>query len=813
MASINGDRRVSWLRDLARDVRYGLRSLRRSPIFTSVAVLTLALGIGANTAIFSLADAVLFRALPVQAPRGLILLRQVSPTGSIIPFTSAAAEHLRLDRDALDGLTAFRPLLNTQVRANGVTEFALAQLVSGNYHDVLGIRAVVGRTLAEQDREPVDVISHRYWQTRFAGDPHIVGRMLEMQGRSFTIVGVTPSEFFGTQPGRHVDVTAPLAARTMVLPPNARWLYLLGRLAEGVSPDQARARLRARWAQLPDPRPSGARPPITLEVDAGAQGLNELRREFSLPLRILMAAVALVLLLACANLAGLLITRSSTRGQEIAIRTSLGAGRARIVRQLLTENALLAAAGGIAGVMIAFSLTDFLLAMMSRGREPILLDVSPNPRILGFAAAVTFLSAALFGLLPALSATKADVQPQLKQGAASETGRSPWGRTMIAAQVALLVLLLTTAGLFVRTLHKLHGVDSGFGKEQVLTVTLSGGFANRGDSRALFDELSERFSALPGVRSVSLSMDTPLGGEMSMAAGLSVPGDQLESTSGAPVYHNFVGPRFFETMGVPMLAGREFDDRDDNRTGKVVVISESVARRYFAGRNPLGSQVLFGGASATIVGVAKDVRYTSLRRAAPMVVYRPYRQETKSPANTFLVRASSTRATLAPLLQAEIRAAAPAIAIPSVSSLEDHVAAALLDERMLAFLSSALGVLAAVLAAIGIYGTAAGAVARRRREIGIRMALGARPGQVVSLVTGEVFRVVAVGLTLGVPAALGAGWAARDLLSDVLFQLSPTDPLVLSSVSVGIVLVGFLSAYLPARHASQIDPVAVVRDE
>lgn len=805
------DQRPSWLLDLARDVSYGLRSLRRTPIFTSVAVVTLALGIGANTAIFSLADAVLLRALPVRNPGQLVLLRQVSPTGSIMPFTSGAAEQLRLGSDALDGLAAFRPVLGMQVRANGVTEFALAQFVTGNYHAVLGINAVVGRTLTEQDREPVAVISHRYWQTRFASDPQIVGRTLDMQGRSFTIVGVTPSQFFGTQPGRHVDVTAPLAARTMMLPPNARWLYLLGRLADGVSLEQARAALRTRWAQLPDAHPPAPRPPIALELDSGAQGLNELRREFSLPLRILLAAVGLVLLLACANLAGILIARSTGRAQEIAIRTSLGAGRGRILRQLLTENALLAGAGGIAGALLAFAITDVLLAMMSRGRAAILLDVSPNPRILGFALAVTLLTAVLFGLLPAIGASKADMQPQLKKG--SERGTSPWARTMVGAQVALLVLLLTASGLFVRTLQKLHAVDSGFRPEQVLTVTLSGGFANRGSSRGLFEQLYDRFSALPEVRSVSTSMDTPLGGEMSMAAGLSVPGRPPDPESAPPVYHNFVGPRFFETMGIAVLTGRDFDRRDDDRTGKVVIVSQSVARRYFSERDPLGGQVLIDGTPATIVGVAKDVRYTSLRADAPMVIYRSYRQESSAPANTFLIRTSGSRATLAPLIRTEIRAAAPDIALPNVVSLDDRVAAALLDERMLAFLSSALGGLAAVLAAIGVYGSAAGTVARRRREIGIRMALGARPGQVVWLITGEALAVIASGLAVGIPAALLVGWAARGMLTGVLFQLSPKDPVVLVSATTMILLLGIVSAYLPARRASRIDPVAVVRQE
>ena len=525
MEAVRDQRGLPWLDDLARDLRYGLRGLRRNPLFTSVAVLTLALGIGANTAIFSLADAVLLRALPVTNPRDLVVLRQRGPGGDIFPFTSAAASDLAPGRDALSGLAAFRPLLGTHVGVNGEVELATAQLVSGNYHAVLGVRAVLGRTLSEQDREPVAVIGHGYWQRRFAGDSNVVGRLLEMQGRSFTIVGVTPPEFFGTQPGRRVDVTAPLAAQTTKMPPNARWLYLVGRLAPGVSREQARAALRVRWAQLTAAQRLPSRPPVTLEVDDGAQGLNELRRQFSLPLQILMAAVGVVLLAACANLAGLLIVRSSARQQEIAVRLSLGAARGRIVRQLLAESALLAAAGGAAGVALAYWVTDLLLAMMSRGRGPIVLDVAPNARTLVFAAAVTIVTAALFGLLPALGASRTDVQPGLKLGATgADSTRNTWGRAMVAAQVALLVLLLTSAGLFARTLQKLRSVDAGFRQDHVLVVSVSTGPAYRGASqRALYEELYVRFGALPDVQSISMSMDTPLGGELSMAAGLPYP--------------------------------------------------------------------------------------------------------------------------------------------------------------------------------------------------------------------------------------------------------------------------------------------------
>jgi len=824
MEAVRDQRGLPWLDDLARDVHYGLRALRRNPLFASVAVLTLALGIGANTAIFSLADAVLLRTLPVSNPRDLVVLRQRGPAGDIFPFTSAAAVDLAGSHDVLSGLAAFRPVLNTHVSVNGETELALMQSVSGSYHAVLGIDAAAGRTLTEQDREPVAVISHRYWQRRFAGDPTVVGRALEMLGRSFTIVGVTPPEFFGTQPGRHVDVTIPLASQTMKMGPHARWLYLVGRLAPGVSREQARAALRVRWAQIATTASSQSRPSVTLELDSGAQGLNELRRQFSLPLQILMAAMGVVLLVACANLAGLLIVRSTARQQEIAVRLSLGAARGRIVRQLLTESALLAVAGGAAGMALAYWLTDLLLAMMSRGRGPIVLDVAPNARTLAFAAVVTIVTAALFGLLPALGVSRTDVSRRLKLSASgADTTRSTWGRAMVAAQVALLVLLLTSAGLFTRTLQKLRSVDAGFRQDQVLVVRVSTGPAYPGNrTRALYEELYDRFSALPAVQSVSMSMDSP-GGDLSMGAGMTVPGRPADPADAPQVYHNFVGARFFETMGIPVLAGRDFDLSDDERAPKYVVISDRVARRYFRGEDPLGRQILVGNpqcrgcpapALASIVGVVKDVRYTSLRADAPLMIYRPYRQEPTAPADTFLIRTSSATAeALTPFLHAEVRAAAPALPPPSVVSLEDKVAAMLVEERMLAALSNAIGVLAAILAAIGIYSTVAAAVARRQREIGIRMALGALPGQVARTVVSEVFGIVAGGLAVGVPAAFAAALAARSLLAGVLFELSPTDPLILLSSTAAILLIASLAAYVPARRAARIDPVAAVKYE
>jgi predicted permease len=817
MEAVRDQRGLPWLDDFGRDVRYAFRALRRNPMFAAAAVLTLALGIGANTAIFSLADAVLLRTLPVSNAKELVVLRQAGPAGNIFPFTSAAAMDLALSRDVLMGLAAFRPLLDTHVAVSGQTELAHTQLVSGNYHTVLGVRAVVGRTLAEQDREPVAVISHRYWQRRFAGDPNVVGRMLEMQGRSFTIVGVTPPEFFGTQPGRQIDVTSPLAAQTVQMRPDARWLYLIGRLAPGVSLEQARAALRVRWAQLAGAQSAPGRRAATLELDSGAQGLNELRRQFSVPLQILMAAVSVVLLVACANLAGLLMVRANTRQQEIAVRLSLGAGRGRIVRQLLTESAVLAAAGGAAALAIARWATDLLLVMMSRGRAPIVLDVAPQARTLAFTAAVTIVTAALFGLLPALAGTRTDVRQRLKLSApGADATRNTWGRAMVAAQIALLVLLLTSAGLFTRTLQKLRSVDAGFNQDHVLVVKVSTGPSYRGASaRSLYEELNARFNALPAVRSVSMTMDTPLGGDPSMSGtGITVLGRPADTEEVPRVYHNLVGPRFFETMGIPVLAGRDFEAGDDERASKVVVVSESVARRYFRGGDPLGRQILFRDVPASIVGVVKDVRYTSLRADAPLVTYRPYKQETMAPADTFVIRTSSASPeALIPSLRAELHALAPSLPPPSVVSLEDQVAAAMVQERMLAALSGAIGLLAAMLAAIGIYSTVAATVARRQREIGVRMAMGALPGQVARMMVADTFGIVAGGMVIGAAAALVAGQAARGVLAGVLFELSPTDPVILSGATAAILFIASLAAYVPARRASRIDPVAAIKYE
>jgi predicted permease len=557
---------------------------------------------------------------------------------------------------------------------------------------------------------------------------------------------------------------------------------------------------------------------VTLVIDPGAQGLNELRRDFSLPLQILAVVMGMVLLTACANLAGLLILRSSARQQEIAVRLSMGAGRARIVRQLLTESTLLALAGGAAGLVLARWSSSLLLAMMARGREPIALDVGLHAHALAFAAAVTMVVVILVGLVPAIAASRTDVQPRLKTSVhGADSTRNAWGRAMLSAQIAILVVLLTSAGLFARSLQRLLSVDTGFHKGQVLVVNVSTGPGYGGAAgRALHEELSSRFRALPGVRSVSMSMDTP-GDDLSVGAGIAVAGRPADPADASTVWHNFVGPRFFETMGIPVLSGRDFEPGDDDRVPRRVVINESVARRYFRDHDPLGRQIVLGGpygaGTASIIGVVKDVRHTSLRTDAPLIIYRAFRQEVSAPPGAFLIQTPATAEALAPSLRAEVRAAAPALPPPSVVSLDDRMAAVLVLERMLATLSGTVGVLAAILGAIGIYSVVAMKVARRQREIGIRMALGALPRQVSRMVVGDAFWIVAGGLAVGIPAAVAAALAARGILAGVLFELSPTDPLIMSISTLAILSMAALAAYIPARRAAGIDPIAAIKCE
>jgi predicted permease len=808
------------LRMILQDLRYALRLLRKRPAFTITAILSLAIGIGANTAIFDLLDAVLLRSLPVHSPEELVVLAERSGARESFSLSWPQFRALR-ENDTLTGLSAFRPW-RFRTTIDGEPRLANGQLVSGNYFSLLGVHTFLGRTLTEQDdrvpaASPVAVLSYRYWQRQFNSDPKVIGRNIRLQGYPFTVVGVAAPDFFGLEPGKEVDITVPLMMQRVVMPgtpllgsPDARWLRLIGRRRPGVSLEQTQANLALRWAQLlaATPHHRGVLD-SNLDVLPGGQGLYDLRRQFSLPLRLLMGAVALVLLVACANLASLLLARRTARQQEMGIRLSLGASRSRLLRQLLTESILLSVIGGICGIVLAYWGSLLLVEIMSRGRAaPIVLDLAIHTRTLVFTATVSLMTGLLFGIAPALLTTSTARLHGTRQIAGKP---SRWAAALMVSQVSLCLIVLACAGLMLGSLRKLRQVDAGFRKDCVLLMSIRPALSNYDGQRVaqLYGELYRRFSALPGVKSATLSMDTPLGG-VSYTTGASLlisPGQPSEPLQ---VNVNCIGPRFFETMGIPLLMGRDLSSRDDGSGPQVAVISASVARSLFPGGKPLGERIEIGQSSMEIVGVVKDTRYQSLREPAQPMVYRPYLQMRNTWEELFFgIRTADNPEKIVGLVRRELRDTAPDVPIFSLSTLEEQVDASLVQERMVSTLSAWFGGFALLLASIGLYGRLSYAVVERTREIGIRLALGAKRGVVMWAILREVLALVLCGLAIGLPLAIVSARAIRGLL----YGLAPFDPSTLGAVVMMILVVGTLAGYIPARHASHIDPMVALRYE
>jgi predicted permease len=808
-----------WLERLGQDLRYALRLLRKSSAFTITAVLSLAIGIGMNTAIFSLLDAVLLRNLPVHSPKDLVVLAEQSGLRESFSFSSPRFRALS-ENDTLAGLSAFRPW-RFRTAIHGEPRLVNGQLVSGNYFSLLGVQARLGRTLAEGDDErpgsnPVAVLSYRYWRREFGSDTDVIGRRIEIQGYPFTVVGVTGPEFFGLEPGKEVDVTVPLTMQPVVMPgtpllssPDARWLRLIGRRKAEVPLERAQANLALRWAQVQaaSPRRRGV-PDSRLKVLPGGQGLYDLRRQFSLPLRILMAAVALVLLVACANLASLLLARATARQLEIDIRLSLGASRGRLLRQLLTESTLLSAVGGIFGMVLAYWGSLLLVAIMSSGRVPVVLDLAIHSRTLAFTAIISLATGLLFGIAPALRATGA---VSMRIGRRIDGTRRRWTAVLIVSQVSLCLVVLTCAGLLVGSLRRLRQVDAGFRSDHVLLMSIRPALSGYSGRRAaqLYEELDRRFTALAGVKSVTLSMDTPLGG-VSYTTGASVLGSAALPSDAVLVNVNCVGPRFFETMGIPILLGRDLGPRDDDRGREVAVISESVALDLFPGRSPVGQHIKVGQSSPEVIGVAKDTRYRSLREPTQPTIYRHYLQMPNTWEELFFgIRTAGDPETIVGLVRRELHDTAPNVPVFSLSTLEEQVDASLVQERIVSTFSAWFGGFALLLAAIGLYGRLAYAVIERTQEIGIRLALGARRPVVIWTILREVLVLVLCGIVIGSPLAITSGRAIRSLL----YGLAPFDPLTLSVVVAAIIGVAVSASYIPARRASRVDPMVALRYE
>ncbi len=834
-----------WWDHFLQDLRFGLRTLRKNPGFSAIAVLTLALGIGANTAIFSLLNAVLLRPLPVEKPGELVLLGRGRAGGSTDDFASTELysytfyRQVQQKNQVFSDLSAILSLpLGMHGLVAGRTELELlhVQLVSGTYFRMLGVKAWQGRSLTGAEDEPVGghpvaMVSYSWWDQRFAHDPTIVGKTVTLGSTVYTIVGVTPPGFFGTAVGQSPDLWIPLSMEKQVSPGwnglDDKWfesLYILGRLKTGVTIGQARARVTLLanqiWrdyagATLTKQQEDDLRH-AQIELTSIEHGLPHIRYGAETPLQILMAVVGLVLLIVCANLANLLLARATTREREIAVRMSLGAGRGRLVRQLLTESLVLALAGAILGIVFAGWAGKVLVAMVPHGDEPLLLNVAPDARVLGFTLLVSLATAILCGLAPALRATRIALGSSLKEarGSVASTSRTRLAKALIVSQVALSLVLLIGAGLFLRTLVNLSNVEMGFNKENVLLFGIDPpAVGYKEDLRlvGLYQQIEQRVGALPGVRADSISFFTFDQGEWTDP--VCVIGRTPTPQDDMMVTHNVVGPGYFATMGIPLLLGRAFGPQDTGASPKVAVINETFAKWYLPGGPPVGRHFGLGtdpkhSNDIEVVGVVKNAKYQNLGERPFPAAYFPYTQRVQY-LNDFEVRYSGNpEVTIAEVRQA-VSQIDHSLPLAYTGTLVEQVNRSLAGQSLIARLSTFFGMLAAFLACIGIYGLAAYAVTRRTNEIGIRMALGAESSRVLWMVMRESLTLAALGVAIGIPVSL----AAASLIESVLYGLKTTDPATIALAALVMIAVAALAAYLPARRAAKVDPMVALRYE
>ena len=833
--------------EMFQDLRYGVRMLLKQPGFALVAVLSLALGIGANTAIFSLLDVVLLKSLPVQQPDQLVLFGKAEDGGLTNRFPNRSWDLFSYPfyqevRQRNEVFTEVGALLSMPWTVhgtinNGQTNSELrqfqAQLVSGTYFPTLGINAALGRCFTAEDDQtpgghPVAMVSYAWWERNLGGDPAAVGKTLTIDQTTYTIIGVTPREFFGTTVGQAPDLWVPLAMEPQ-LPP-AHWngrtdkehhsLYLIGRLKDGVSSQQASVAVNLLFKQsLQELAGAQASPErlreiqqASIELTPAGKGLAGLRNQFSLSLKILMAVVGLVLLIACANVANLLLARAANRQKEFAVRLALGAGRFRLLRQLLTESVLLASLGGLLGIALAWSGSRLLLVWASNGPDPLPLDVSPNLRILGFTLVASLLSALIFGTAPALRAMRLQPNSALKGGRGTvQTGQSPFGKALVVAQVALSLLLLVGAGLFVRTLINLQSIPAGFNSQNALLFKLDITTTGYKDEQLpqLMQKVEERVKQVPGVQAASFSFFVFGGGQWSSP--IYTREQTIAEGQSRSVKQNVVGTDYFTAMGIPLVAGRVFGPQDTQQAPKVTIISEALARRFFPNGSALGKRFSKNADfrdELEVIGVVKDAKYGSLTEELRPMAYYPHGQR-PDPLDNFVVRFSGTPESVIPQIRQAISQVNQNLPIDNVTPLSVHVGRTLAQQQLVARLATFFGLLALLLACIGLYGVLSYGVARRTNEIGIRMALGAHSGNVLWLIMREALVLVFAGVLLGLISAV----FATKLAESLLFNLKPTDPLTLASAALLLTLVAALAGYLPARKAARVDPMVALRDE
>jgi len=833
------------LSDTLRDVRFGLRMLARNPGLTVVAVLTLALGIGANTAIFSLLNAVLLRDLPVARPHELFLFGKGEWVGSqdTLPDRSwqlfsypffrefRAKNQVFSDVAAIDSIT-FRS--HGSIGGDAGTEKIAVELVSGSFFKTVGVNALLGRVLTDADdrkpgAHPVAVASYAWWQRRFGRNPRIVGQTVTINSTVYNVVGVTPPEFFGVTVGQSPDVWIPLAMEKEISP---GWnglerdlfqsLYIIARRKPDVTLAEASSNTNLLFKQIlyeyagskPSPKDVEDIQHALIELTPASKGLSQLRFKFESPLVVLMALVFLILLIACANVANLLLARATSRGREIAVRMSIGADRSRLVRQLFVENGLLGTIGAVMGTFVAWLASDVLVAAISPGSRPT-IQVAPDLQVLAFTAGISILTVLLFGVAPAFHATRLKPASSLKdgRGAIGSASHGRLSRGLIVVQVALSLMLLLGAVLFLRSLVNLLHVDTGFDKQNVLLAGIDpGSVGYRVDARlaTMMDQVEQRLRSVPGIRGASFVFSTFGGGWTDPVV---VPGRPV-SDHDPDVFQNIVGPDYFATMKIPVVLGRSLSPADTLASRKVAVITETMARIYFAGASPLGRTFSIPPnrewQNIEVVGVARDAKFMSLRQNPMPVAYYPRAQHPIYLYN-LVVRYSGDPKAIIPAIRATIHSVDPNLPVSDIRPLSGEINGSVSNQRLVAQLSAVFGVLAAFLSCVGIYGVVSFGVTRRTNELGVRMALGAKRANVLWMVIGEASRLVLLGAAVGLVCAVACGRLAQ--VRSQLFGLASYDPLSIAVAVAAMAAVALFAAYLPARRATRIDPMVALRYE
>ena len=830
------------MRGIAQDFRFAARMLRKTPGFTAAAVISLALGIGANTAIFQLLDAVRLKTLPVRAPNELAQVGLVNPEkrrGSYSDrynsLTNPLWEQVRDRQQAFSGVFAWS-LGNFNLAQSGEVRIAKSLWVSGDFFNVLGVQPAVGRVLNPSDdvrgcTAPGVVISHGFWQKEFGGAADVVGRKLTLADHSLEVVGVTPPEFYGLEVGRSFDFAVPICAEALLRGKNSRldsgtnwWLMVTGRLKPGESLPQANASLQSMSAglfeaSLPANYPEasvkdylGAR----LEASSAAGGFSLLRQDYERPLWLLLAIAGLVLLIACANLANLLLARGSMREREMAVRQAVGASRARLVRQLLSESVLLAGIGTVLGAGLAQVLSRLLVSFISKTSDAIVLDLSFDWRLIAFAAAIAAVTCILFGLTPALRATRVQPAAAMKAGGRGLTAgpeRFSLRRTLVVVQVALSLVLVAGALLFTRSLSKLANVDTGFQQDGILIARADLRHLNLAeDQRVLYrEQLLKRLRAIPGVEAATETAVVPLSGA-ALNNDVWIDGQRERQVNSS---FTWVGASYFDTLRMQLTAGRDFNSSDTTNSVKVAIINETFSRRVFSGANPIGRRFWVQArpgipeTAYEIVGVVKDTKYENLREEFGPIGFFPASQEPEpDPFGQFLIRSRLPEAQVTAAIKNQFAEINPGVSV-SFQNFGSMISDGLLRDRLMATLSGFFGLLALLLASVGLYGILSYGVASRRNEIGIRMALGAQTRNVLSMILREAVMLALVGIIVGLPFV----FAVTRFASSMLFGLTPTDPLSLTAAAVFLFGVALLAGFLPARRATKIDPLEALRYE